>query len=131
MVSSQKDPKAVVAIGIKPGMGDDPDAENNSDYDDTGEPEFAAPPGYEPPADSKPGEEIPVLAKIRQKPDGTYCLVSIDGAAFAGSDQPEEKDDRGMELDQDTPVDDNTPPPPDEGASLSQRIAAVRTKMKR
>lgn len=114
-------PKAVIAIGVGP-EGPPPEASH--------EPEFQLPSGYELPADSKPGEDIPVLAKIRIKDDGTACLVSLDGATFGGEEREEPEDGERM-LDDDTPTDEEEPAPEEETGSLSERLRNLRTKMQR
>lgn len=110
--------------------------EQGGDYNSDGEPEFKPPAGYTPPDDAKPGEEIPVLAKVRMKPDGMMCIVSIDGAPFkSGDEENTETDQSEMKLDDQTPTDDNEPPAQSEDmnnapGAMSDRLQRLRMKLK-
>lgn len=120
--------------------GDGPDGDNDADdQNEDGEPEISLPPGYMPPDDAKPGEEIPFLGKLKIGPDGkTATICSIDGAPYAQGDEDSgtESDNSEMQLDNQTPNPDeeqSAAPPEDmnNGAgALSDRVKQLRMKIK-
>lgn len=62
-------------------------------------PEFSAPKGFVPPEGTEPGKPFPVVAELQVKPDGTLCLVSIEGAEFEKEDGYEEEEEVEVEDD--------------------------------
>ena len=53
--------------------------------------EFAIPEGYEPPADAKEGQPFEDMGKFIMKPNGTMCLVMVNGAPVGGYKGDDEK----------------------------------------
>lgn len=83
-------------------------------------PEVKLPPGYTPPEDSQEGEDISVLCKIRLKPDGKACIVSMDGAPFEKEEEPKEPE---------QVLDTAVANAPDDEGTLEQRIGKIRKKI--
>lgn len=54
-------------------------------------PEFDAPEGLDV-ADLEEGEEMEVVAKIRKKPDGRLCLISVNGVSLGEKEETEEEE---------------------------------------
>lgn len=82
---------------------------------DKGYPEFPAPEGLDV-SDLEDGAEKEVLAKIKLKPDGNICIVSVEGIPLGKDDSEDE-----------TPEEDSTEgeeEPQDYASSIMQRAQA-------
>ena len=111
-----------VMIGMEKPEMDEESSEKSPDYEG---PEISLPAGYTPPDDAVEGEDVSVLCKMRIKPNGKACLVSVDGA-------PYEKEEAVEETTEEAPVqggEDSGISAADTGAPLSERIGAVQKKM--
>ncbi len=102
-------PNAMMAVVAKPAGGPMDEAE------DSGLPEFMPPQGFEVPEGTKPGDEFQSVASLKVDEDGKLCLLSLDGAEFAGAKE-EESEDAGDEQAED---DSEAAPEQPEGGSIS------------
>lgn len=84
-------------------------------------PEVKLPPGYIPPEDAQEGEDVSVLCKIRMKPDGKACIVSMDGAKY---ETEEEKSEKEPDVVLDSEVADVEAP----DLPLKEKISRIRKK---
>ena len=100
-----------------------------------GAPEIPLPKGFAPPEDSKEGEEVTALVKLKIMPNGMAKLCSIEGAPYEGyKDEPdmEEEKEEAVETPEGASEgnSEESNPSMGEGGGLADRIKQLRNKLK-
>ena len=103
-------------------------------HESGGAPEIPLPKGFAPPEDSKEGEEVTALVKLKIMPNGMAKLCSVEGAPYEGyNEEPEmEEKEEMIEVPEGASEgnSEDSNPSMGEGGGLAERIKQLRTKLK-